>query len=263
MAVRVIIAVLPSPPVGYHGGRRAEVTRIVYIIVYILAAVVATAACDGSAGSPPAVGMSGDPPPPRAAAAAADATGADGGAALPDALPEEVGTFELPRVQADPALTRKLVAGPVTVLGGDAGCSNGATAAGRWGPFTIRSAAGSDELWVMNATRALAGAPIACDGTSDSCLRLTTTLWTGTPIWGPSHPIAHRVAFDNLVFHAGATSAPGEVYAGPVRAWRPRSPAALKLTGDHALLCAPEARSSAVFCLDNAIVERDPGSPFE
>jgi hypothetical protein len=174
-----------------------------------------------------------------------------------------VGTFELPRVQADPALTRKVVAGPVTVLGGDAGCSDGATAADRWCAFTVRSAAGSDELWVMNATRALAGAPIACDGTSDSCLRLTTTLWTGTPIWGPSHPIAHRFAGDTLVFHAGATSAPGEVYAGPVWAWRPGWTAARKLTGDHALLCAPEARSSAVFCLDNAIVERDTGSPFE
>src|SRR5689334_11486804 len=89
----------------------------------------ALAACSGATRS--SDGATADPADAATAEAAVDAALPD--ATAPDVLEEEVGTFELPRVPADPALTHRLVSGAVTLVGGDAGCSHDATATGdRW-----------------------------------------------------------------------------------------------------------------------------------
>jgi hypothetical protein len=215
----------------------------------------ALAACDGTSRSPdvlpPGDGDGGvswpDAALPVDAAPAADLA--------PDLREEEVGTFELPRVPADPALTRRLVGGPAALVGGDAGCSADPRATSdRWCAFS-RNAGATTELWVIDVTRAAAGTPIPCDGSSPSCLRLTSNLWTGEPLWGASHPTAHRFEGDTLLFHADGGMGPGNVYQGLIWVWRPGWTAARALTGPHALLCAGERRTTAVMCFDEALVE--------
>jgi hypothetical protein len=207
------------------------------------------AACSGSSPSPDGAPLAADGPPPADAASAPDA------GAPPDLREEEVGTFELPRIPADPALTHRLVEGDAVLVGGDAGCSHDATPTGdRWCAFS-RAAGTTTELWVIDVTRAAGGAAIACDGSSPACLRLTSNLWTGEPLWGPSHPTAHRFEGDTLLFHADGALGPARVYQGVVWAWRPGWPAARAITGPHALLCAGEHRTTAVLCFDEAVVE--------
>jgi hypothetical protein len=213
-------------------------------------AVALIAGCSGASGAA-------DGPVPDAAVGAdgADAAGPADAGSTPDLIEEEVGTFELPRVPADPGLTHRLVEGPAVLVGGDAGCSHDATATGdRWCAFS-RAAGATTELWVIDVTRAAGGAAIACDGSSPSCLRLTSNLWTGEPLFGPSHPTAHRFEGDTLLFHADGALGPGKVYQGVVWAWRPGWSAARAITGPHALLCSGEHRTTAVLCFDEALVE--------
>jgi hypothetical protein len=180
--------------------------------------------------------------------------------------PAEVGTFELPRTPVDPALTRKLLDGAAALVGGDrASCTHAAPAAGdRWCAFSRTPAAGAaSELWVINLTRAARGPIPTCDGSSEACVRLTANLWTGTPIWGPSHPAAHRFEGDTLLYHANEAPGGREPYQGAVWAWRPGWPAPRQITSDRGVLCHAEHRNPGVFCIDNATVDKDPTSPFE
>src|SRR5205085_12683758 len=93
------------------------------------------------------------------------------------------------------------------------------------------------ELWVLNVSKALAGTVPICDGSSADCVRLTAALWTGTAVYGDSHPSAHRFEGDTLIFHAGATPGPHDPYQGPIWAWRPGWKQPRQLTGPRGLLC--------------------------
>ncbi len=180
--------------------------------------------------------------------------------------PAEVGTFQLPRTPADPRLTRKIVDGVAGLVGGDwASCSHAPGATGdRWCAFSKSLApAPGTELWVINISEAVRGAIPACDGGSSACLKLTGNLWTGTPLWGPFHPSTHRFEGDTLLYHADQAPGGREPYQGAVWAWRPGWAAPRKITGDRGLQCHVEHRSTAAFCLDNAVAEKDPASPFD
>lgn len=159
---------------------------------------------------------------------------------------------------ADPTLTRLLVPGPATLVGwGTSSCTNGIPArADTWCAFS-RKPEGSDgvELWVFDFTAAVAAGPPACDGTSSRCLRLTTALWTGTSIEGPSHPGTHRFDGDTLIFHAGAASDTVEPYRGPVWAWRPGWTEAHQLTSAEGLSCVGERRAPVLHCHDAVVIE--------
>ena len=246
----------------------------------LLAVVAATMlACDGSRRPAPAVeaGMDAAPseevaPPARDAGPPADA--ADTGAVVDTAPVEEVGTFELPRVNADPKLTRRLLPGAARLVGGErSSCSHAPGATGdRWCAFSRPTpsappadagSAPATELWVMNLTMIAAGAPVTCDGTSANCLRLTTNLWTGVAVFGDSHPSAHRFEGDTLIFHADAGPGPNDPYQGAIYAWQPGWTAARKLTSDRALLCAGEHESAAVVCIDDPVIDKDPSNPFD
>ena len=180
--------------------------------------------------------------------------------------PAEVGTFELPRTPADPRLTRKIVDGVAGLVGGDwASCTHapGATS-DRWCAFSKSLApAPGTELWVINLSEAVRGAIPVCNGSSSACVKLTANLWTGTPLWGPFHPSTHRFEGDTLLYHADQAPGGREPYQGAVWAWRPGWAAPRKITGDRGLQCHVEHRSTAAFCLDNAVAERDPASPFD
>jgi hypothetical protein len=231
----------------------------------LLALVLASCGGGSETAAPPDAAADARPPSDsqQADAAPEKDTGAPlaPDAAVADASVEETGTFELPRHPAEPSLTRKLFEGGAALVGGDAGCSRAPAGRetatdDRWCAFSRAGADGGTELWVMNVSKLIAGAAPACDGSGDGCLRLTGSLWTGMPIWGVSHPAAHRFEGDTLFFYAGASSTADQIYDGPVWAWRPGWPAARAITSDHALLCYPDPRTAAVLCIDHPVIEK-------
>src|SRR5437773_1748113 len=142
-------------------------------------------------------------------------------------------------------------------------CSQPASAAtDRWCAFSLPGNTDKDtELWVIDVARAIAG-PVACDGTSPSCLRLTSNLWTGQTGSGPSHPTTHRFEGETLIFHADSDPDVDE-YRGPIYAWRPGWPAARQISGPTAYSCTAHAHAETVVCIENLSDPNDPVFTFE
>lgn len=170
------------------------------------------------------------------------ASGCDGGAS--------------PAVKA-PATTA-LVSGSVELVGdGASACSHqpvapGAATPERWCAFSRGHTRGQPaELWVVNLDRARAGqAP--CDGSSDNCLRLTSTLWTGDPVFSPAHPYIHGFFGDTLLYYTDSNSGNGEdAFEGTVWAWRPGMKQGRIISGARGYYCFGDARTAAAACLSN------------
>ena len=145
---------------------------------------------------------------------------------------------------------------PTIIVGlGSNSCSHDPTSAERWCAFARPLAGGGAELWVFNLRQALAGgAP--CDGSSPHCLRLTSALWTGQPLFPPSHPSGHAFDGDTLIFYAA--SATGNIdngYEGPIQAWRPGGGPPRVLTSDRGRVCVGHPRSSGLICVDRERTE--------
>jgi hypothetical protein len=161
-----------------------------------------------------------------------------------------------PGVQAP--RTTPLVAGSIELLGdGQSACSHqpaapGAATPERWCAFSRGHASGQPgDLWVVNLDQARAG-KAACDGSSDNCLRLSTTLWTGNPIFSPAHPYIHGFFGDTLLFYADSTSGNGEdAFEGTVWAWRPGMKQARIVSGARGYYCFGDTHAAAVACLSN------------
>jgi hypothetical protein len=162
---------------------------------------------------------------------------------------------------APPAEVHQLVAGTVGLVGRTTtGCSSGSTptggAADVWCAFYRAGAQSGTELWVLNVTQASAK-PTACDGTSADCLRLTTNLWTGDPLFNASHPTIHGFEGDTLIIYADASVASAnDPYQGALKAWRPGWPAARTLTSPAGYLCHGNPTAAVAHCLDN-VVQKD------
>jgi hypothetical protein len=147
---------------------------------------------------------------------------------------------------------------------GGSGCTHQVPASGngdRWCAIARPSvnAPGLTELWVLNVTRAAAGTPPPCDGTSPACLRMTPNLWTAFPTGGPGHPYSHAFDGDTLIFYAGAKTAATELHRGPVHAWRPGWPQPRQISSDEGLLCYGHARAAVAYCMDD--LRGDPMHP--
>jgi hypothetical protein len=150
-----------------------------------------------------------------------------------------------------PAPPRLLVPGEARLAGlGVRACSRdlpGAPAGRRWCAFHRGT-----ELWVFDLTRAMAGEPVPCDGTSPSCLRLTDRLFTGFRIQSPSHPEAHRFDGDTLFYLAEEHPAAAKLewYEGYVWAWRPGWKQGRALTSDRGVFCQGSDRAPVAYCGD-------------
>jgi hypothetical protein len=153
-----------------------------------------------------------------------------------------------------PARTVRISEAPATIVGSGPGtCSHDPSSTERWCAF-----ARGAELWAFELDRALAGAP--CDGSSPSCVKLTSELWTGQPLFPPSHPSAHGFRGDTLVFYARSTTGNTDAaFVGPVQAWRPHGqPRAL--TGPRGRACIAQERSASLLCIDD---QRGSGAQIE
>ncbi|HXI59395.1 MAG TPA: hypothetical protein VNO55_25185 [Polyangia bacterium] len=160
---------------------------------------------------------------------------------------------------------QKLLGEAATLTGGRSisSCSHQDPGSGdghRWCAFSVPAAeAMATELWVIDVTLAASGSIPTCDGSSPSCLRLTTNLWTEFPLIGPGHPYAQAFDGDTLIFYADAISGHEQVHRGPVYAWRPGWTAARKLTSDQGLLCNGSEHAAVAICMDD--LRGDPVKP--
>jgi hypothetical protein len=171
---------------------------------------------------------------------AGSADGPDGGDAA-DAAPK-------PAPVAGPA-SRLVVPGAVTLLGhGPDSCTNEiGSVADRWCAFA-RPAGDFFELWVLDVTKAAAGAAIACDGTDPSCLRVSAHLFKNRA----DGFAAFGFNGDTLIY--GENRYPGDSvspFGGVLLGWRPGLKTGLALTSDVGLYCEGQARSDAVMCFQH------------
>ena len=161
-----------------------------------------------------------------------------------------------PELPAPPATVQRLVPGALGLVGRTtSGCSTGIAKPGIgadvWCAFYRAGAQTGTELWVLNVSRA-AARPVACDGSSPDCLRLTTNLWTGDPLFNASHPTIHGFEGDTLIIYADASVAGvNDPYQGALKGWRPGWAAARTLTSPNGYLCHGNPSASVAHCLDN------------
>jgi hypothetical protein len=147
--------------------------------------------------------------------------------------------------------SRLVVPGPATLVGrGQDSCTNAPAPVGdRWCAFA-RPAGESTELWVIDVTKAAAGAVIICDGADASCFRLTSRLHKSRENGvGDS-----GFNGDTLIY--GEDRFPGlgsGFFTGVLWAWRPGWTAGRALTSDLGLYCVGQARSDAALCFENRI----------
>ncbi len=181
---------------------------------------------------------------------------AAGSAACDGTLPELAPPALRPLLSGHPlaAKARLVGDGPSSC----SGSSDGGGSADRFCAFSVPAAAdtGKTELWVINVTRVAAGKPAPCDGSSPHCLRMTDTLWTGNPIFSPSHPFVHAFSGSTLVFHPEGRSKPDELYEGMVSAWRPGWSQPRVVTSDKGVTCSAHPRAAAAVCIDSVTMGR-------
>lgn len=175
---------------------------------------------------------------------------------VPDvAAPPDAAAPAMPHPEA-----RALVLGRARLVGDVlSACSNqstGSFSADRWCAFTLpHTLPGRTQLWVINATKAIAGAGVRCDpampAADPNCKLLTTELWTAVPQDGPAHPTTHRFDGDTLVFHARSSSTL-DPYVGPIYAWRPGWPEPRQLSqGTRALTCGAHFGAELAICIED------------
>jgi hypothetical protein len=215
------------------------------------AAALLLAACGG--GNRPRPDAAVEPDAGRDAAAPQDGS-AD---AAVDAAPARLPIRGAP-LPPDVPRPRRILDGNVILTGdGPSTCSHQRPASGdghRWCAFARPGDTGATELWVFDLTALAGGGSPRCDGTSPGCRRLSATLWTGSPLGGPSHPYAHAFDGDTLIFYAdGSAGGASGLHRGPVYAWRPGWASPRLVSSATGLLCRGHPRAPLAHCLDDLI----------
>jgi hypothetical protein len=150
------------------------------------------------------------------------------------------------------ASSRRVVPGAAFLVGhGLDSCTNAPAGGDRWCGFA-RSAAGDTgftELWVIDATKAAAGAAIACDGTDASCLRLSTRLLNSQANGVSDSGFNGDTLIFGEVMYSSDSTGP---FVGVLSAWRPGWAAARVLTSARGLFCVGQASSDAALCFEDA-----------
>jgi hypothetical protein len=219
------------------------------LLMAVLGGIVCGAlACDSSG-----LGVGGDAAPDANDGGVGDdgpVTDAAADLAPPDDVGSTVFGLPLPAGVAPPVL----LAADATLTGaGRTACSHQDKASGggdRWCAFRRPGAApGSTELWVTDVSAAARGVVPSCDGSSTTCLRLTTALW---PSYG------NDFEGDTLIFYADApaTLKTSDPYLGPVYAWRPGWTRARRLAS-NASLCIGHRAAPVGACLDDPTGDAD------
>jgi hypothetical protein len=150
--------------------------------------------------------------------------------------------------------SKLVVPGAITLVGhGPDSCTNAPAAPGesssdRWCAFGRAAPNGFYELWLLDVTKAGAGASIACDGSDAACVRVSSRFFKGK-----------RTGFagagfdgDTLIYGEWPYTGEGdEPYVGVLSAWRPGWATGRALTANTGRFCVGHARAPAAYCFEN------------
>jgi hypothetical protein len=145
--------------------------------------------------------------------------------------------------------SRLLIPGSVVLIGsGPDSCTNQVPAPGdRWCAFTKPSTLlGFNDLWVINVTKAAAGATIKCDTSDANCVRLTSGLFEDPSIGFRIHGFDG----DTLIYYAELGPTAVDQFVGPIYGWRPGWTGGRKLTSDTGVVCSGHPRSATALCFE-------------
>jgi hypothetical protein len=156
-----------------------------------------------------------------------------------------------PATPAVPPNAYRLTTSPVVLIGdGDTACSQPAGGGDVWCSFVRGS-----ELWAVNVTVSAADGS-TCEAPGPSCLRLSTTLWTGDPLFSPSYPGINEFSGETLFIYGDAsTMNHDDPFSGVIKAWRPGWAQARTVTTPKGYLCRGHASAAVSYCLDDVTVE--------
>ena len=141
--------------------------------------------------------------------------------------------------------TRRLVSGSAALIGsGSDSCTNQSGATGdRWCAFLVPSqTAGRFELWVLDATEAVSGAKVPCDGTDARCLRIATDAYHQDG----AGSLDGGFAGDTLLYRRGPDATTAD---GPIWAWRPGWAIGRELVTGPGTACFAAPNYASAFCL--------------
>ena len=143
--------------------------------------------------------------------------------------------------------SRLITAGSIFLVGnGPTACTRQVPATtDRWCGFAAPSTVSTNgfDLWVVNVSKAAAGATIRCDGTDVAdCARLSTSI-VGDPNNGFG---AHRFVGDTLIYIADVGTLGAVIYA-----WRPGWVGGRALTSSNGQGCVASSVAETALCLDN------------
>jgi hypothetical protein len=214
--------------------------------------------CDGSGGDTLVLSDGGQPRQSgdaRSSSSAGDRpllSPLDGGGRRDAQAPEA----RMPRTIALNAMAKQVLPSGWELLGTHrSACSHGLVSQGasaeRWCAVSRPGMRiGTRELWVINIHKAMAG-DVKCDGSSPSCVRLATDLFTGQPEAGPAYPTSHRFTGDVLIYYANAQSRASDLYKGEIFAWKPGWDAGKAIASKNGVLCSGHGRASVAVCIEN------------
>jgi hypothetical protein len=106
------------------------------------------------------------------------------------------------------------------------------------------------ELWVVDVTRALAGEPVPCDGSSSSCIRITDRLY-GFERFEGDIPNYVKAGFegDTLLFQA-RENATNPTFEGATWAWRPGWSRPRPISTSKGNWCIASRSGQYAYCYD-------------
>lgn len=142
----------------------------------------------------------------------------------------------------------RVFAGKASLLPDGPPCTQEAgSEADRWCGFLATSETGRNDLYVVNVSQVLAGAPVTCGESDPSCILLAQEVIADANSWRPIY-----FDGDTLVYY-DATLTP--------RVWRPGMSAGRVLAerqpGAELVFCAPASAGTAVVCLELPDVQTD------
>ena len=145
-----------------------------------------------------------------------------------------------------PTGTRLLVPGGVLVGNGRESCSSQGASDTWCGVVVPSQKVGRYELWVFDATTAVQGEDIHCDGTDDYCRRLSRNAY------GDDVASVNNYAFqgDTLFYRAGDDAGDAAAFNAPVWIWRPGWSSGRELVTGLAA-CQGQGSLEVAVCLRN------------
>lgn len=146
-----------------------------------------------------------------------------------------------------PTGTQRLVAGGVLIGNGRDSCSTQGASDTWCGVVVPSQTKGRYELWAFDATSAVAGEELRCDGTDSYCVRLSRNAY------GDDVASVNNYMFqgDTLFYRAGDDAGDAAAFNAPMWIWRPGWASGRELVSGSPSACEGQGDLEVAVCLRN------------